>query len=128
MKKYQSNANRLSGVWLIYASEANENSLWPIGRTRPLEYGGYADLKELYELSEKGLHEPETTYPLSLVFCEKCALLQLDYVVDPKLVDPQNWNEYWEKKSKPGALNFASGGNPLEPLRRSSWQNCIHFP
>jgi hypothetical protein len=42
-------------------------------------------------LSEKGLHEPETTYPLSLVFCEKCALLQLDYVVDPKLVFPPHY-------------------------------------
>ena len=52
-QKYQASTNKLSGVWLIYAYEANETSLWPLGRTRPLEYGGYADLKELYRLSEK---------------------------------------------------------------------------
>jgi hypothetical protein len=60
-QKYQSNANRLSGIWLIYASEANENSLWPLGRTRPLEYGGYADLRELYGLSEESLHNKQSS-------------------------------------------------------------------
>ncbi|MFO0681895.1 MAG: glycosyltransferase [Sandaracinus sp.] len=31
---------------------------------------------------------------------------ELEGVVDPGLVDPQNWDEYWEKKSKPGALAY----------------------
>lgn len=42
-------------------------------------------------LSEKTLHEPEVTYPLRLVRCEECELLQLDYIVDPKLVFPPHY-------------------------------------
>ena len=42
-------------------------------------------------LTEKGLHEEEVTYPLQLVRCEKCELLQINYVVDPKLVFPTHY-------------------------------------
>jgi 2-polyprenyl-3-methyl-5-hydroxy-6-metoxy-1,4-benzoquinol methylase len=41
--------------------------------------------------TQKELHEEETTYPLNLVRCEKCGLVQLDYVVDPKLVFPPHY-------------------------------------
>lgn len=37
------------------------------------------------------LHEEEVTYPLCLVRCEKCELLQLNYIVDPKLVFPPHY-------------------------------------
>lgn len=37
------------------------------------------------------LGEQETTYPLNLCFCKACGLVQLDYIVDPKLVFPQNY-------------------------------------
>lgn len=37
------------------------------------------------------LQNPEPTYPLNLVHCARCRLLQLDYVVDPKLVFPKNY-------------------------------------
>ncbi len=37
-------------------------------------------------LTEEKLHEPETTYPLNLVYCARCGLSQLDYVIDPMLV------------------------------------------
>ena len=42
-------------------------------------------------LTEAQLHEKEDTYPLCLVRCEKCELLQLDYIVDPKLVFPPDY-------------------------------------
>ncbi len=42
-------------------------------------------------LTEKTLHEAEVTYPLRLVRCEKCQLLQIDYIVDPKLVFPTTY-------------------------------------
>ena len=44
---------KLSGIWLIYSSEANERSLWATGRTKPLEFGGAEDLQKLYALASK---------------------------------------------------------------------------
>lgn len=37
-------------------------------------------------LTEAQLKEPETHYPLRLNKCDKCDLVQIDYVVDPKIV------------------------------------------
>lgn len=42
-------------------------------------------------LAPKDLRNPETTYPLNLVYCSKCSLLQLDYIPDPKIVFPKNY-------------------------------------
>lgn len=42
-------------------------------------------------LTEKGLHEPEMTYPLNLARCGSCGLLQLDYIPDPKVVFPPHY-------------------------------------
>ncbi len=42
-------------------------------------------------LTAETLREPETTYPLNLARCNSCGLLQLDYIVDPKLVFPKNY-------------------------------------
>jgi 2-polyprenyl-3-methyl-5-hydroxy-6-metoxy-1,4-benzoquinol methylase len=42
-------------------------------------------------LTEKQLLQPETTYPLNLVYCKNCGLLQLDYIPDPKIVFPTNY-------------------------------------
>ena len=42
-------------------------------------------------LTSKTLAKPEATYPLNLARCSKCGLLQLDYIVDPKLVFPKNY-------------------------------------
>jgi hypothetical protein len=42
-------------------------------------------------LTEKMLHEEEVTYPLQLVRCEECELVQIDYIVDPKLVFPPHY-------------------------------------
>ena len=51
---------------------------------------GHQSIVQSY-LSEKELHDPEITYPLRLVRCEECELLQIDYVVDPRLVFPSNY-------------------------------------
>ena len=51
---------------------------------------GHQSIVQSY-LSEKELHYPEITYPLRLVRCEECELLQIDYVVDPRLVFPSNY-------------------------------------
>lgn len=42
-------------------------------------------------LAPSDLGKPEATYPLNLVFCASCGLLQLDYVADPKVVFPKNY-------------------------------------
>jgi len=42
-------------------------------------------------LTEATLHGPEVTYPLNLVRCSRCELLQLDYIVEPKEVFPLNY-------------------------------------
>lgn len=42
-------------------------------------------------LTSKMLHESENTYPLNVVFCNKCNLVQLDYVIDPKIVFPPHY-------------------------------------
>ncbi|MDO8667879.1 MAG: class I SAM-dependent methyltransferase [bacterium] len=42
-------------------------------------------------LTEKLLLQPETTYPLNLIYCQSCGLLQLDYIPDPKIVFPKNY-------------------------------------
>lgn len=42
-------------------------------------------------LKQKELYQPEITYPLNLVYCKKCGLLQLDYIVEPEIVFPLNY-------------------------------------
>ena len=37
-------------------------------------------------LSEKDLEQPEIFYPLKILFCDGCKLVQLSYVVDPKVL------------------------------------------
>lgn len=39
-------------------------------------------------LTEEQLHEAEATYPLNLIRCSKCGLLQLDYIIDPNIAFP----------------------------------------
>ncbi len=51
---------------------------------------GHQPIVQNYRTEEQ-LHEEEVTYPLCLVRCEKCELLQLDYVVDPELVFPPHY-------------------------------------
>lgn len=42
-------------------------------------------------LTQKQLLQPELTYPLNLIYCKNCGLLQLDYIVDPEIVFPKNY-------------------------------------
>lgn len=42
-------------------------------------------------LTKEGLNEPEIKYPLNVVRCPKCYLVQLDYAVDPKIVFPPDY-------------------------------------
>lgn len=37
-------------------------------------------------LTKDKLHQAETLYPLNLCRCNKCGLMQLDYIVDPKII------------------------------------------
>ncbi len=72
-----------------------------MGYVKKCQICGNKDLKPILDLghqpivqnylSEKTIHEPEVTYPLRLVRCEECELLQIDYVVDPKLVFPPQY-------------------------------------
>ena len=42
-------------------------------------------------LTEEKLNEPETQYPLKVIFCENCELVQLSYAVDPKILFTDNY-------------------------------------
>ncbi len=42
-------------------------------------------------LTEKALHESEVTYPLNLVRCATCGLLQIDYIPEPAKVFPPHY-------------------------------------
>jgi len=42
-------------------------------------------------LSEQGIREPETHYPVALLRCESCGLVQLGYAVDPEIVFPKDY-------------------------------------
>ncbi len=72
-----------------------------IGHINKCQVCGNKVLKEVLDLghqpivqnyrTEKELHEEEVTYPLRLVHCNECGLLQIDYIVDPKLVFPPHY-------------------------------------
>ncbi len=73
----------------------------PYGHVRKCQICGNNKLVKILDLghqpivqnyrTENQLHEEEVTYPLCLVRCEKCELLQLDYIVNPKLVFPPHY-------------------------------------
>lgn len=42
-------------------------------------------------LTEQKMHMPEATFPLNLVMCSDCCLVQIDHVVDPKIVFPPHY-------------------------------------
>ncbi len=42
-------------------------------------------------LTKARLHEMEATYPLNMVYCQMCGLVQLDYVVPPEIVFPLDY-------------------------------------
>lgn len=62
----------------------NASSLAPV-----LDLGFHA-LPSAY-LTQAQLQEPEATYPLRLIRCTACGLLQLDYVADPTRVFPPEY-------------------------------------
>lgn len=42
-------------------------------------------------LTNETLNEPETTYPLRMIWCEECSLVQIDYCVDGSIVYHPNY-------------------------------------
>ena len=42
-------------------------------------------------LTKESLDQPEVTYPLNLVYCDKCGLTQIDYIVPPEIVFPPDY-------------------------------------
>ncbi|OGG53705.1 hypothetical protein A2851_02355 [Candidatus Kaiserbacteria bacterium RIFCSPHIGHO2_01_FULL_53_29] len=62
------------------------------GHTKLIEILSFGHQPIVQEyLTEKMLHEPEDTYPLNLVRCSACGLVQLDYIVEPKKVFPKEY-------------------------------------
>jgi 2-polyprenyl-3-methyl-5-hydroxy-6-metoxy-1,4-benzoquinol methylase len=57
---------------------------------KPILSLGHQPVVQEY-LNKERLHQPETTYPLNLVYCDKCGLTQIDYVVSPEIVFPPNY-------------------------------------
>ncbi|MEK7655913.1 MAG: class I SAM-dependent methyltransferase [Patescibacteria group bacterium] len=51
---------------------------------------GHHPLPSSY-LTEEQMHQGEVSYPLNFVRCDACGLLQLDHIVDPKLVFPPEY-------------------------------------
>ncbi len=42
-------------------------------------------------LTKERLHEAEATYPLNLMYCGGCGLVQIDYIVPPEIVFPPDY-------------------------------------
>lgn len=76
---------------------------------------GHHPLPSSY-LHEAGLYEPEITYPLNLCRCVACGLLQLDYIVDPKLVFPPEY-PYQTGMTNMLVRNFQSLAETVIPAR-----------
>ncbi len=67
-----------------------------IGRMTSCQVCGNAELNKIFSLGHhapvhghltaESLHEPEMVYPLNLCRCPNCGLMQLDYIVDPKVL------------------------------------------
>lgn len=57
---------------------------------KPILSLGHQPVVQEY-LTKEGLHQPEATYPLNLVYCDKCGLTQIDYIVPPEIVFPPNY-------------------------------------
>src|SRR5262249_9010074 len=51
---------------------------------------GHQPIVQQY-LTQEGLREPEIMYPLVLMRCGDCGLLQLSYTIDPEKVFPRNY-------------------------------------
>lgn len=51
---------------------------------------GHHPVPQEYLTKEK-LHEVEATYPLNLVYCGGCGLVQIDYIVPPEIVFPPDY-------------------------------------
>ena len=51
---------------------------------------GHQPIVQAYLTADK-LHESENTYPLNLCRCAHCGLLQLDYIIDPRMVFPLDY-------------------------------------
>ncbi len=58
-------------------------------------------------LSKEQLNEPETHYPLGVLFCESCKLVQLGYAVDPSALFTEEFI-YTSGSSKELVENFSS--------------------
>ena len=54
-----------------------------------LEMGHHAPCDSL--LTKKDLHLPEVSFPLNLVRCSECSLVQIDFVVDPETLFPEEY-------------------------------------
>ena len=54
-----------------------------------LEMGHHAPCDSL--LTKEDLHREEVTFPLNLVRCSQCALVQIDYVVAPETLFPEEY-------------------------------------
>jgi SAM-dependent methyltransferase len=66
-------------------------------------------------LTKKSLKEPEVTYPLNLVRCTSCGLVQIDYIVDPKIVFPPHY-PYRTGLTNMLVRNFLSLADTLEKV------------
>lgn len=85
----------------------------PLAVVLPL---GHHPLPSAYRTEEQQ-HQPETTYPLTLVRCAVCGLLQLDYVVDPELVFPPEY-PYHTGMTNMLVRNFESLAEAVIPQQR----------
>lgn len=72
-----------------------------IGAVRKCQICGTKGLKDVLSLghhaipqeylTKEKLHEQEIIYPLNIVRCPKCSLIQLDYIPDPRIVFPSHY-------------------------------------
>lgn len=80
------------------SGSATKNSFGPVTRCQICQTTGLVLILPLghqppahSHLTAVKLSEPEVAFPLNLVLCPACHLLQLDYVVDPRILFPPDY-------------------------------------
>ena len=95
-----------------YTGHVKECQVCKSKKLKPFLSLGHHPVPQEY-LTKDRLHEMEATYPLTLVFCNSCGLVQIDYIVPPEIVFPPDY-PYRTGLTNMLVRNFQSLADTLE--------------
>ncbi|MCR4330620.1 MAG: class I SAM-dependent methyltransferase [Patescibacteria group bacterium] len=73
-----------------YTGHVSECQICQNKNLKPILSLGHQPVVQEY-LTKESLDQPEVTYSLNLVYCDKCGLTQIDYIVPPEIVFPPDY-------------------------------------